>query len=83
MIEPLFDTCASCGRVAKHIGAGICHYCGLMKAVTESFDRMRAALRGQIPTVGKRLKTGITRQDLPLFKIRTKKENEPCQIQKP
>jgi hypothetical protein len=55
MIEPLFDRCTKCGRVAQHIGAGICHYCTLMKIIEGGFDRMRAAIRGQIPTVGKRL----------------------------
>ena len=55
MITPILDNCIACGRQSKTPGAGICLQCEITALIDLSFERMRAALRGQIPTIGKRL----------------------------
>lgn len=55
MIAPLFDRCIICVQRAYKPGAGICWYHEVQALIDLSFDRMRAALRGNTPTTGKRL----------------------------
>jgi hypothetical protein len=60
MIAPLFDTCVKCGRPSSQPGAGICLQCEIMALIDLSFDRIRAALRGEIPVIGRRILSGTT-----------------------
>lgn len=60
MIEPLFDRCIVCGQRAYRPGAGICWQHEVTVLIDLSYDRMRAALRGSIPVIGKRLQPAST-----------------------
>jgi hypothetical protein len=55
MIAPLLDTCIVCSQRAYKPGAGICWYHEVQALIDLSFDRMREALHGDIPVIGKRL----------------------------
>lgn len=55
MIAPMLDHCIVCGRPAIQPGAGICRFCEIRALIALSLDRMRAALSGEIPVLGKRL----------------------------
>jgi hypothetical protein len=54
-MNSLLDRCIVCGLQAREPGAGICRYHWLMALIDLSLDRLRAALRGDIPTRGRRL----------------------------
>lgn len=55
MITPILDNCLNCNKPARKAGGGICLQCEIYALIDLSFERMHAALRGDIPVIGRKL----------------------------